>query len=52
MQDVLQTLSVGVVIPVKNEAAALPIVLRGLPGWIEAVVVADTNSTDGSPEVA
>ena len=52
MQDVLQTLSVGVVIPVKNEAAALPIVLRGLPGWIEAVVVADTNSTDGSPEIA
>ena len=52
MQDVLQTLSVGVVIPVKNEAAALPTVLRGLPGWIEAVVVADTNSTDGSPEIA
>jgi glycosyltransferase involved in cell wall biosynthesis len=45
-------LSVGVVIPVKNEAAALPKVLGAIPVWVRAIVVADTNSIDGTPEIA
>jgi glycosyltransferase involved in cell wall biosynthesis len=45
-------LSVGVVIPVKNEAAALPSVLGAIPVWVRAIVVADANSTDGSPKIA
>jgi glycosyltransferase involved in cell wall biosynthesis len=43
---------VGVVIPVRNEAAALPRVLAAIPAWVRIVVVADHDSTDGSPEVA
>lgn len=45
-------LTVGVVIPVKNEAAALPKVLVGIPAWVEIVIVADGGSTDGSPQIA
>lgn len=45
-------LSVAVIIPVKNEAAALPKVLGAIPAWVETVIVADTNSTDGTPEIA
>ncbi len=37
----------GVVIPVKNESALLPKVLRAIPSW-----VVDTISTDGTPEIA
>lgn len=37
----------GVVIPVKNESAALPKVLRAIPSW-----VVDTISTHGTPEIA
>ena len=43
---------VGVVIPVRNEAAALPKVLTAIPAWVSTVVVADHASTDGSAEVA
>lgn len=35
--------SVGVVIPVKNEAAALPKVLATIPAWVTIIVVADAN---------
>lgn len=45
-------LSVGVVIPVKNEAAALPKVLRAIPSWVHTIIVVDTNSTDGTPGIA
>jgi len=41
-----------VVIPVRNEAAALPVILRAIPAWVVGVVVVDTNSTDGTPDVA
>ena len=43
---------IGVVIPVRNEAEALPKVLGAMPSWIETVIIADNSSTDGSPEVA
>ncbi len=42
---------VAVVIPVYNEAASLPLVLRDLPA-VGRVVVADNGSTDGSAEAA
>ena len=44
--------SVAVVIPVLNEAEALPKVLTGIPTWVAVVVVADNGSTDGSGAVA
>jgi glycosyltransferase involved in cell wall biosynthesis len=43
---------VGVIIPVRNEAGALPNVLGAIPSWITTVIVADNSSIDGSPEVA
>lgn len=43
---------VAVVIPVLNEAQALPHVLAAIPGWVRHVVVADNGSTDGSGEIA
>jgi hypothetical protein len=42
---------VAIVVPVLNEAEALPGVLRELPGGSEVVVV-DGGSTDGTPEAA
>lgn len=43
---------VVVVIPVLNEAEALPRVLAGIPSWVGQVVVADNGSTDGSGDIA
>lgn len=45
-------LRIGIVIPARNEAQALPNVLSAIPPWITEVIVADTASTDGTPEVA
>lgn len=45
-------LSIGIVIPAHNEAAALPNVLLAIPPWVTEVIVVDTASTDGTPEVA
>ena len=44
--------SVGVIIPVRNEAAALPKVLGTMPAWVTHVIVADNCSTDGSADIA
>lgn len=44
--------TVGVVIPVLNEAEALPRVLGAIPDWVTYVVVADNGSTDGSGDIA
>jgi glycosyltransferase involved in cell wall biosynthesis len=44
---------VSVIIPTRNEAAALSHVLADLPcGLVNEVLVVDSNSTDGTPEVA
>jgi glycosyltransferase involved in cell wall biosynthesis len=44
---------VSVIIPTRNEASALPHVLTDLPATlVHEVLVVDSNSTDGTPEVA
>lgn len=52
MKQLLERMSVGVIIPTRNEAAALPHVLAAIPDWVTAVVVADYLSKDGTPEIA
>ena len=44
--------TVAVIIPVLNEAEALPKVLAGIPSWVAHVVVADNGSSDGSGDIA
>lgn len=44
--------AVTVLIPTKNEAANLGRCLESLRGWAEAVVVVDSQSTDGTEEIA
>lgn len=44
--------AIAVVIPVLNEAEALPHVLSAIPSWVRHVIVADNGSTDGSAEIA
>lgn len=46
------TPSVAVIIPVLNEAEALPKVLAAIPAWVAHVIVADNGSTDGSGAIA
>ncbi len=46
------SLSVSVVIPVKNEAANLPHVFRTIPDWVSEVVLVDGGSTDNTVGVA
>ena len=43
---------IGVVIPTRNEADALPAVLGAMPGFIDAVAIGDFRSTDGTQEIA
>ena len=42
----------SVVIPAKNEAANLPLVLPRIPTWVHEVVLVDGHSTDKTIEVA
>ena len=44
--------SVSVIIPTVNEAANLPDVLSRIPRWIDEVIIVDSQSTDGTVEVA
>lgn len=41
-----------VVIPALNEREAIAKVLGDIPGWVDAVIVADNGSTDGTGEIA
>lgn len=45
-------LRIGVIIPARNEAEALPGVLRAILPRVAEVIVVDTASTDGTPELA
>ena len=45
-------LRIGVIIPARNEAAALPGVLHAILPQVAEVIVVDTASTDGTPEIA
>jgi glycosyltransferase involved in cell wall biosynthesis len=42
---------IGVVIPTRNEAAALPAVLGAMPDFVDAVAIGDHRSSDGTPEI-
>ncbi|MCV0424209.1 MAG: glycosyltransferase family 2 protein [Roseibium sp.] len=44
--------TVCVVIPAKNEARNLPLVLKKIPGWIDEVILVDGNSEDDTIAVA
>ncbi len=48
----LEGRSIGVVIPTRNEARALPAVLDAMPPFVTAVAIGDYRSTDGTPEIA
>jgi glucosyl-dolichyl phosphate glucuronosyltransferase len=44
--------TVSVVIPVKNEARNLPVVLSSLPAWVTEIVLVDGHSVDDTVAVA
>jgi glycosyltransferase involved in cell wall biosynthesis len=44
-------LRIGVVIPTRNEAQALPAVLRAMPAFVDAVAIGDYRSSDGTPRI-
>lgn len=44
--------TIGVVIPTRNEASALPNVLRSIPSYVDAVAIGDYRSSDGTVEIA
>ncbi len=43
---------IAVVIPARNESAALPDVLGDIPNWVDDIIVADNDSSDGTAETA
>jgi glycosyltransferase involved in cell wall biosynthesis len=43
---------VAVVVPAWNEAPRIARVVRGIPAWVDAIVVVDDASTDGTAEAA
>jgi glycosyltransferase involved in cell wall biosynthesis len=44
--------TIGVVIPTRNEAQAIPAVLDAMPAFVTAVAIGDYRSTDGTPDIA
>ncbi|MEQ1649423.1 MAG: glycosyltransferase family 2 protein [Hyphomicrobiaceae bacterium] len=49
---IVPSVRIGVIIPTRNEAQAIPLVLKALPSWITCVVIGDYRSTDGTPDIA
>ena len=47
-----QGMSIGVVIPARNEAEHISSVLSGIPSFVDKVVVVDDGSTDGTGDLA
>lgn len=47
----LNGLKIGVVIPTRNEAGALPTVLANMPDFVDAIAIGDFRSSDGTPEI-
>lgn len=47
----LNGLKIGVVIPTRNEAGALPTVLANMPDFVDAIAVGDFRSSDGTPDI-
>lgn len=47
----LNGMTIGVVIPTRNEAGALPIVLANMPDFVDAVAIGDYRSSDGTPDI-
>jgi glycosyltransferase involved in cell wall biosynthesis len=45
-------LRVGIVIPARDEAPALPHVLPHIPTWVAEVIVVDNGSRDGTADIA
>ncbi|MGN6756458.1 MAG: glycosyltransferase family 2 protein, partial [Thermomicrobiales bacterium] len=45
-------LTISVVIPCFNEEEGIAHVLRGMPAYVDEVIVVDNNSTDGTGDVA
>lgn len=43
---------VAVIMPARNEAGSIGIVLSEIPGWVDQVIVCDNGSTDGTADVA
>lgn len=52
VDTMLQEWTVSVVIPALNEADNLPHVLPRIPSWVDAILLVDGHSTDGTPDVA
>lgn len=44
-------MTIGVVIPTRNEAGALPSVLAAMPDFVDVVAIGDYRSTDGTPDI-
>lgn len=47
----LKAQRIGVVIPTRNEAAALPRVLEAMPEFVDSVAIGDYGSIDGTPAI-
>jgi hypothetical protein len=47
----LNGMRIGVVIPTRNEAGALPAVLGSMPDFVDAVAIGDYRSSDGTPDI-
>ena len=50
--SVAGSMRIGVISPARNEAAALPEVLRAILPRVAEVIVVDTASSDGTPDIA